>query len=64
MKPSAVTANQTAADNWFAAINSGTPTVTLVIYSHLHNTKVNVSSVVARGYLGTIRGRANAAMHP
>lgn len=62
LKASAVTANQTAADNWFAAINSGSPAITLVVYSKKLNSKSNVSSVVARNYLGSQRGRQNAAM--
>lgn len=62
MKPAAVALNQTAADNWFAAINTGTPAITLVVYSKKLNTKSNVSALVARPYLGSQRGRQNAAM--
>lgn len=64
MNPTAVGLNQAAADTWRTAINTGSPTVVLVIYSQLHNSKVSCSAVVARSYLGTQRGRANAAMHP
>jgi hypothetical protein len=64
IQPAKVALNQTAADNWFAAINSGSPSVILVVYSRKNNTKANVSAVIARPYLGTQRGRVNAAMHP
>lgn len=59
----AVTADQSAADTYLTQMQISTHITELVVYSRLHNTKAAVSSVVSRPYLGTVRGRANAAMH-
>lgn len=57
-----LTDGQTAADDFKAALEAGTAITALVVYSRLHNTKTNVSSMVFRHYLGSQRRRSEQAI--
>lgn len=59
----AVSADASAASGYLTQMSISTHITELVVYSRLHNTKAAVTAAIAQPYLGTVRGRANAAMH-